>query len=316
MASDRTFVATALGLLAVVVAVVGTAVGVSMGAFSSTTDSGSISLGADTLLPPTNLQVDDMSVSAYSLSWDPTPSTYAAGYEVYRSATQGSGFTLLTTLPGRLTLSYDDTSPLAGASYYRLEAYYENWTSVPSGEAGGGFVDVRVTAANDDAEEAVSTGAIDLTSTDLELVREGGSNLQYVGMRFDGMAVPSGATVTKAWIQFQVDETSSEATSLTFRAQASDDAGAFTAADFDISGRSVTSASVAWSPAPWGTVGDAGPDQQTPDLAAVVQEVISRPGWASGNAIVIRVDGTGQRIAEAYDGEASAAPLLHIEFTP
>ena len=35
--------------------------------------------------------------------------------------------------------------------------------------------------------------------------------------------------------------------------------------------------------------GEAGPSQRTPNLAAVVQEVVDRPGWASGNALAIMV---------------------------
>ena len=37
----------------------------------------------------------------------------------------------------------------------------------------------------------------------------------------------------------------------------------------------------------------------TPDL---IQEIVDRPGWSSGNAMVIIVTGSGRRVAEAYDG--------------
>jgi hypothetical protein len=79
--------------------------------------------------------------------------------------------------------------------------------------------------------------------------------------------------------------------------------------------RAVTAASVAWSPPAWPTAGAAGADQRTPDIAALVQAVVDRPGWASGNALALRFSGTGRRIAEAYEGGAGLAPLLHIEYT-
>jgi hypothetical protein len=44
----------------------------------------------------------------------------------------------------------------------------------------------------------------------------------------------------------------------------------------------------------------------------VIQEIVNRSGWASGNALALIVTGTGERVAESYDG--SAAPELHIEY--
>jgi hypothetical protein len=62
-------------------------------------------------------------------------------------------------------------------------------------------------------------------------------------------------------------------------------------------------------------VGEAGLDQRTPDIASVIQEIVSRPGWTSGNSLVVIITGTGERVAESYDGVAAAAPLLHVEYT-
>jgi hypothetical protein len=57
-----------------------------------------------------------------------------------------------------------------------------------------------------------------------------------------------------------------------------------------------------------------GPDQQTPDLSAVIQELVNRPGWSSGNALAIIITGTGKRTAEAFNGDADGAPLLHVRY--
>ncbi len=73
---------------------------------------------------------------------------------------------------------------------------------------------------------------------------------------------------------------------------------------------------MSWAPAPWTLVGEAGIDQRTPDLAGVIQEIVNRPGWASGNAMVMLISGTGHRTARAYEGEAAGAALLHIEVAP
>ena len=38
------------------------------------------------------------------------------------------------------------------------------------------------------------------------------------------------------------------------------------------------------------------------------------PGWSSGNALALIVTGTGERVAEAYEGDQAGAPLLHVEY--
>jgi hypothetical protein len=93
-----------------------------------------------------------------------------------------------------------------------------------------------------------------------------------------------------------------------------DDAEGFIAASGNISSRSRTLAAVPWSPVPWTIVGEAGPDQRTPNIASVIQEIVNRPGWASGNSLVVIITGTGERTAESYNGDSAGAPLLHVEY--
>jgi hypothetical protein len=172
-------------------------------------------------------------------------------------------------------------------------------------------VEIRVASSSDDAEEKPS-GSVSLTSSDLELVYDGG--IQRVGMRFNGVSIPGGATIVNAYVQFKVDEVQSEATSLTIQGHAIDNAPTFTTATRNISSRARTTAAVPWSPVPaWTTVGQAGPNQRTPNLSAIIQEIVSRPGWSSGNSLVLIITGTGHRTAEAYDGDRTGAPLLHVE---
>jgi hypothetical protein len=83
----------------------------------------------------------------------------------------------------------------------------------------------------------------------------------------------------------------------------------------DITSRLRTGANVAWAPVPWTTIGEAGPDQRTSDLAPVIQEIVNRAGWMSGNALALIISGSGRRVAEPYDGLPAAAPLLHVEYS-
>ncbi len=72
--------------------------------------------------------------------------------------------------------------------------------------------------------------------------------------------------------------------------------------------RPKTSASVAWNSIPEWTAHEGGPDERTPNFASVVQEVVGRPGWTSGNAMSIIITGSGRRLAKSYEYYVYGAP--------
>jgi len=151
------------------------------------------------------------------------------------------------------------------------------------------------------SEEDNSNGNTDVTaSSDIELVKEG--SLQTVGIRFTGVSIAQGATISSAYIQFQVDEVTSGALTLTIQADDADNSAAFVEANgsYDVSGRTKTSASVSWSPADWAAIGDEGTAQKTGNIGSIIQEIINRAGWASGNALTIIITGSdaNRRTAE------------------
>ncbi|MCK0147291.1 GEVED domain-containing protein [Arenibacter sp. F26102] len=176
----------------------------------------------------------------------------------------------------------------------------------------------QVAQGNDDAEEQVSNGNMDLGSSDLELTSDGGTN-QYVGIRFQNINIPQGTTILSASIQFTTDETDTGSTSVTIRGEDTNNASIFSNSNYNISSRTLTSASVSWNSIPsWNSVGQAGANQRTPDLTAIVQEIVNRGGWVNGNAMAFVINGSGERTAEAYNGDSSKSPVLSIvaDFTP
>ncbi len=177
-------------------------------------------------------------------------------------------------------------------------------------------LDVRISSSKDDAEERNVNGYVYLESTDLELVDDPTHNgFQVAGMRFTGISIPQGATITNAYIQFTADNTDSGTTNLVIRGEASNNAAAFSSsAYYNISSRPMTMASINWAPPAWNKVGEADANQRTSDLAPIIQEIVNQGGWGSGNAMAFVVTGSGERTAEAYDGSSSKAPLLHIEW--
>ncbi len=95
-------------------------------------------------------------------------------------------------------------------------------TAVVTFDAAPSVIEVRVAASSDDAEERAD-GRMYIISSDLEMVYDGGGD-QKVGMRFTGVAIPQGASISNAYVQFQVDETPSGSASLTIEGEATADA--------------------------------------------------------------------------------------------
>ena len=123
-----------------VVAFVAAGLGVATGAPRSTlayltdADSSSLSVGTDTLDPPTTLAAG-ASNSAAGLSWVTTVDAYASGYEIWRSTVSGSGYALVGTATPRSATSASDSPGAAGTYYYVLRSYFQNWRSVDSNQA-------------------------------------------------------------------------------------------------------------------------------------------------------------------------------------
>ena len=173
-----------------------------------------------------------------------------------------------------------------------------------------GSVDRRIVAGSDDAEENAA-GGINLASSDLELVFD--TSLQTVGLRFGNVTIDREATIATAYVQFQAKETQGEATTLVIQGQAADQAATFASTSGNISARPRTSAQVTWTPPAWTSVGETGANERTPELKSVIQEIVNRGAWVSGNALALLITGIGHRTARSFEGSAAGAALLHIE---
>ncbi|MFT6926889.1 MAG: hypothetical protein ACJAZP_002509 [Psychromonas sp.] len=202
---------------------------------------------------------------------------------------------------------------LASTACIFLSALTINSVSHAADISNGTYIlESQVSSSTDDAEER--KGTIDISSSDLELIEEGNS-AQTVGVRFANLTIPENAVISKAYIQYTVDERSDDNANLTIHGESIANAPRFSDVDYNISARTKTNTSVLWSPAVWNTVGAAGEDQRTPDLSSIVQEIISKTGWESDNAIAFILSGAGTRIAESYDGDQAGAAQLYLEYT-
>ena len=206
---------------------------------------------------------------------------------------------------GDYAVSYN-VSDAAGNSAIEVIRTVSVVVSPPAPE----IFEARISSGDDDSEERGTNGRISLTSSDLELVEDGYKGAQTVGLRFSAVNVPNGASITAAHVQFVADEYDSETTTLTLTAEDVDSSAALTKADYDLSTRTRTAASISWAPDAWST----NDIVDTPDMSAMIQEVVGRGAWVEGNPMTIIVQGAGKRVAEAYNGESESAALLHIEY--
>lgn len=180
------------------------------------------------------------------------------------------------------------------------------------------YIKTRVASDRDDAEERAS-GKVVTSSTDLELTYDVKRGQQLVGVRFDKLAIPQGAKVKRAEVRFTADEADRGAIKLKVYADDSDNAARFEEKRRNLSRRSATSAKVTWQPKDWRKVGEHGGKQFTPDIAPLLQEVVNRRGWRSGNAFAVLFSSeskSSKRVAESYRGNKRAAPQLYVEYVP
>lgn len=142
------------------------------------------------------------------------------------------------------------------------------------------------------------------------------------GMRFTNITIPKGSTITSAYLTLTASADASVNTVNTkLRGEDADNPGQFS--DYsDYSGRTRTTNQVEWNSIPAWTKDS---EYDSPDISSIIQEIIDREGWASGNALVIFWDdhddlsthtSNCRRNAYAYDQDPNEAAVLHLQYTP
>ena len=190
--------------------------------------------------------------------------------------------------------------------FFSMEMFSSFLYEAPPLVSGGTQIEVSVSTSSDDAEEG-ATGSMSLTSSDIEMVQDGST--QKVGLRFQSISIPQGAKIVAAYIEFNADESNTTATSLTI---SGDDTGS--ALTFDgtnkVSTRTKTTASVSWTPGAW-TIGTT---YKTSNFASVVEEIVSRSDWSSGQDIALLIEGTGKRVADSFDESGGIPAKLVVVY--
>lgn len=158
-------------------------------------------------------------------------------------------------------------------------------------------------ASADDAKQDGTT----MTLTDAQITLSSG--VQWGGLRFPNCTIPQGSVIQSAVLTLNLVAGNTSPDGLTIYGEAADNSAAFTTGASNISNRTRTSANVVWSGTSLG-----GGDKTAPDVAAVVSEIISRPGWASGNALSLVLDSMASSSFRftAYDSSTTLCARLDV----
>ena len=178
--------------------------------------------------------------------------------------------------------------------------------------AGSTRLSSQVSAASDNVNQdgaALTTG----TST-LWLGNASSTTASYTGLRFTNLSIPRGATITSADLQVHSAQSQWIAIAMNMAADAADNSPTFGSAS-QPSQRKLTTARVTHSSnAQWA----ANTWYALDDVSAVIQEVVNRTGWQSGNSLSLILKGTGNAWGRMFvtscNGSASNAPQLVVTY--
>lgn len=172
-----------------------------------------------------------------------------------------------------------------------------------------------VNARSDGAEESAADGSMYISSSDYELMFDGGE--QIVGIVFPSVNIPAGSQVLSAEVYFNVDEVrdlSAQPVSISIHGEANANAAPPSLVQYDISSRTTTSASVEWNP---GTSLEVHEDLISPDISAILNEIVSLPEWHQGNSVALiftLLSGTGSRWVESLQTGVAGVRTPAIRF--
>ncbi|WP_395340940.1 PilC/PilY family type IV pilus protein [Ningiella sp. W23] len=189
----------------------------------------------------------------------------------------------------QLILSYDESTAsgcVAGTNTYQVQSQKNNIEEKPNGE-----------------------------NSTLNQLNFNNSGNAFIGLRFQNVLIPRGANIKRAYVEFTAaDSKGGSASQMTIKGVARDDTDEFeTGVRYQLRDEPKTGAAVSWT-----NIGRWNKDTEytTPELKTVLQEIINRSGWVSGNSLTLSFSNFGWEDIAAYThrGTASKSPRLFIEF--
>ncbi|MCE9613688.1 MAG: lamin tail domain-containing protein [Lentisphaerae bacterium] len=178
-------------------------------------------------------------------------------------------------------------------------------------------VETSVRASTDDGYQPSSpVSPVNVWSTNIVMPTLGSDYGSC--FRFTAANIPQGVNVTNAYVQFTSATNNSGNATINIIGEATNSASTLAAAVRNISNRLQTTNVVPWSLPAWNT-SERGLAQRTPNVAAVIKELVARPGWTTNSALALIfrfTSTTSTRSVYSFDGSPDQAALLHVEWAP
>jgi hypothetical protein len=178
-------------------------------------------------------------------------------------------------------------------------------------------LDLQVAASADDAQETQADTGFTSTGGNLNLQAStvAPASRTDIGLRFQNVTVAQGATITAATLEVFIATSKSDDPNCNILGENVDNSVSFVT-NADLINRARTSASVQWTASNLGT----NAFKTSPDIKTVIQEIVNRGSWASGNAMTIimsgRSDATQTIGIQPFDtAPTSNAVKLHITYS-
>jgi Fibronectin type III domain len=170
----------------------------------------------------------------------------------------------------------------------------------------------QVSQSTDDGFQAPTTGTVTLTGASAILDLSSGSS-SWLAVRFQNVTVPPGATISAATLSLWAT-TAKNISSVIYGNKVANPSTLTTTTNY-LSGLARTTASVSWSASSM----TAGAFSASPDISAIITELIGQAGWASGNSIILILENSESAslavTVEMYDGSPSEAAELSVTYT-
>lgn len=172
-------------------------------------------------------------------------------------------------------------------------------------------ISVRVSASNDDGTKDTESAWANGGSGIFAGFETFHSQVWKHAIRFIGITIAQGSTINSATLTYTANSTNAGILATILHGFAEDNTSDFSGGD--PSGRSKTTAS-----ANFNRSGVAFNTTYTVDVTSIIQEIVNRGGWSSGNSLGFINEDNGSTSSNmsfyAYDGDSTKAVLLDVDY--
>jgi outer membrane biosynthesis protein TonB len=172
---------------------------------------------------------------------------------------------------------------------------------------------VQINSATNDVNE--DNTLFQTNTNPLWIGTAGSTTKSYTGLRFTGITIPKGSTITSASLQFYSTQSQWLSISAIISGDKVGNSAVFSTSAKPSQRTHTTqkinhTSNLQWNTSAWYTLAE---------VAPVVQEIVNGASWQSGNALSLLLKGSGsawgRKFARSYEGNSTQAPKLVITYT-